>query len=70
MKLNTKVVEGRWDEEDGVWNITLENQKDKGRWKDWAHVFINGTGSSYCGHYKDALLTSSRHSKQLEVARY
>jgi len=21
MKLNTKVVEGRWDEEDGVWNL-------------------------------------------------
>jgi cation diffusion facilitator CzcD-associated flavoprotein CzcO len=44
MKLNTKVVEGKWDPEDGVWHITLENQKDKGRWKDWAHVFINGSG--------------------------
>ena len=46
MKLNTKVVEGRWDESEGVWHITLENQKDKGRWMDWAHVFINGTGKS------------------------
>jgi cation diffusion facilitator CzcD-associated flavoprotein CzcO len=44
MKLNTKVVECRWDEEHGVWNITLENQATKGRWKDWAHVLINGTG--------------------------
>ncbi|KAF2669324.1 FAD/NAD(P)-binding domain-containing protein [Microthyrium microscopicum] len=44
MKLNTKVIEGKWDETDGIWNITLENQKDKGVWKDWAHVFINGTG--------------------------
>lgn len=44
MKLNTKVVEGKWDADDGVWQLTLENQKDKGRWKDWAHVFINGSG--------------------------
>jgi cation diffusion facilitator CzcD-associated flavoprotein CzcO len=44
MKLNTKVVECRWDEDHGVWNITLENQATKGRWKDWAHVLINGTG--------------------------
>ncbi|PGH26433.1 hypothetical protein AJ80_01931 [Polytolypa hystricis UAMH7299] len=44
MKLNEKVVEGKWDEENGIWNITLENQVTKGRWMDWAHIFINGTG--------------------------
>jgi cation diffusion facilitator CzcD-associated flavoprotein CzcO len=44
MKLNTKVIEGRWDEEEGVWNLTLENQETKEQWHDWAHVFINGTG--------------------------
>lgn len=44
MKLNTKAVEGRWDEDAGIWNITLEDQKDKSLSKDWAHVFINGTG--------------------------
>jgi cation diffusion facilitator CzcD-associated flavoprotein CzcO len=44
MKLNTKVVEGRYDEEAAVWNITTENQTDKTQSKDWAHIFINGTG--------------------------
>jgi cation diffusion facilitator CzcD-associated flavoprotein CzcO len=44
MKLNTKVVECRWDEEHGIWNLTLEDQKTKGRFNDWAHVLINGTG--------------------------
>lgn len=23
---------------------TLEDQTTKGRWRDWAHIFINGTG--------------------------
>ncbi|KAE9986270.1 hypothetical protein EG328_006273 [Venturia inaequalis] len=44
MKLNTRVVECRWDEEDGVWNITLEDQRTKGRYHDWAYILINGTG--------------------------
>ncbi|TID16122.1 CDP-diacylglycerol-glycerol-3-phosphate 3-phosphatidyltransferase [Venturia nashicola] len=46
MELDTKVVESRWDEEQGVWNITLEDQKTNGRYNDWAHVLINGTGIS------------------------
>lgn len=44
MKLNTKVVEGRWDEAKGIWNITLEDQNTKETWQDWAHCLINGTG--------------------------
>jgi len=44
MKLSTKVVEGRWDEEEGVWKLTLEDQNTKELWHDWAHIFINGTG--------------------------
>ncbi|KAF2430448.1 FAD/NAD(P)-binding domain-containing protein [Tothia fuscella] len=44
MKLNTKVVECRWDEADGIWNITLEDQVSKEKWQDWAHVLVNGTG--------------------------
>jgi len=44
MKLSTKVVEGRWDEEEGVWKITLEDQNTKELRHDWAHIFINGTG--------------------------
>jgi cation diffusion facilitator CzcD-associated flavoprotein CzcO len=44
MKLNTKVVECHWDEEGGIWNLTLENQTTKERSQDWSHVLINGTG--------------------------
>lgn len=44
MKLNTKVIEGRWDEEKGIWNLTLEDQVSKELWHDWCHVLINGTG--------------------------
>jgi cation diffusion facilitator CzcD-associated flavoprotein CzcO len=44
MKLNTKVLEGRWDEEKGLWSLTLEDQVTKGTWQDWCHVLINGTG--------------------------
>lgn len=44
MKLNTKVVEGRWDEAKGIWNLTLEDQATKETWQDWAHCLVNGTG--------------------------
>ncbi|KAK5674458.1 hypothetical protein LTS10_012846 [Elasticomyces elasticus] len=44
MKLNSKVVECRWDEEQGIWNITIEDQVTGDRWQDWAHCLVNGTG--------------------------
>jgi len=44
MKLNTKVVECRWDEGKGLWNLTLEDQVTKDLWQDWCHVLVNGTG--------------------------
>ncbi|ROT36335.1 FAD/NAD(P)-binding domain-containing protein [Sodiomyces alkalinus F11] len=44
MKLNTKVVECRWDEPKGLWSITLEDQVTKDTWQDWCHVLVNGTG--------------------------
>ncbi|KAK3710796.1 hypothetical protein LTR37_010020 [Vermiconidia calcicola] len=44
MKLSTKVTEGRWDEEQGIWKLTLEDQNTKEIWHDWCHVWINGTG--------------------------
>ncbi|KAI1850859.1 hypothetical protein JX266_003524 [Neoarthrinium moseri] len=44
MKLNTRVVEGRWDEQKGVWCLTLEDQVTKATWHDWCHCLINGTG--------------------------
>ncbi|OQV09894.1 hypothetical protein CLAIMM_13971 [Cladophialophora immunda] len=44
VKLNTKVMEINWDDNQGVWNIILEDQKTRKTWHDWAHVFVNGTG--------------------------
>ena len=44
MKLDTKVIEAQWNKEAGVWHITLEDQNTLEKWKDWAHVLINGTG--------------------------
>jgi cation diffusion facilitator CzcD-associated flavoprotein CzcO len=44
MKLNTKLVEARWDAEGGLWNITLQDQNTMEIWKDWANVLINGSG--------------------------
>lgn len=44
MKLNTKVVENRWNEEEGKWVITTEDQNTKEKTEDWAHILINGTG--------------------------
>ncbi|KAF2790613.1 FAD/NAD(P)-binding domain-containing protein [Melanomma pulvis-pyrius CBS 109.77] len=44
MKLDSKIIEAQWDDAEGIWNITIENPKTKAISKDWAHVFINGTG--------------------------
>lgn len=44
MKLVTKVLEGKWNQEKAIWELTLEDQKSGKQWHDWAHVFINGTG--------------------------
>ncbi|KAI8629791.1 FAD/NAD(P)-binding domain-containing protein [Xylariaceae sp. FL1651] len=37
MKLNAKVVEGRWNEEKGVWHIIMKNGITKATWQDWCH---------------------------------
>lgn len=44
IKLNTKVIEGCWNDDKGIWDITLENVKTGEQFQDWAHVFVNGTG--------------------------
>ncbi|ERS96873.1 hypothetical protein HMPREF1624_07082 [Sporothrix schenckii ATCC 58251] len=44
IKVNTRVVEARWNEDRGIWDITLEDPKTHETWKDWSHVLINGTG--------------------------
>lgn len=44
MKLNTRVVEIRWNKDSAIWNITLKNTQTNEEWHDWAHCVVNGTG--------------------------
>ncbi|CAK4031916.1 FAD NAD(P)-binding domain-containing [Lecanosticta acicola] len=44
MKLNSKVIEGKWDVNAGIWMLTVEDQRTKKTWNDWAHCLVNGTG--------------------------
>ncbi|KAH7121056.1 hypothetical protein B0J11DRAFT_55998 [Dendryphion nanum] len=44
MKLNSKITETQWDDEEGIWNITIVNPVTGEESKDWAHVFVNGSG--------------------------
>jgi cation diffusion facilitator CzcD-associated flavoprotein CzcO len=38
------VIEARWDEDKGIYSLTLEDQITKGVWQDWCHCLVNGTG--------------------------
>lgn len=44
MKLNSRVLECKWDENEAVWHITVQDTKTGQCWKDWAHCVVNGTG--------------------------
>jgi cation diffusion facilitator CzcD-associated flavoprotein CzcO len=44
MRLNTKVIEARWDEEAGKWTLVLEDQISGEKYEDWCHVLVNGSG--------------------------
>ncbi|PVH68820.1 FAD/NAD(P)-binding domain-containing protein [Cadophora sp. DSE1049] len=44
MKLNTKLVEARWDDKRGKWMVVLEDQVSREKWEDWCHVLVNGSG--------------------------
>lgn len=44
MKLNTKVLSARWDEEAGLWRLKLKNLSDGTVFDDSCNVLINGTG--------------------------
>ena len=44
MKLNTKVVEAKWNVEEGKWHILLQDQVSGEKRVDWAHVLVNGGG--------------------------
>lgn len=46
MQLNSKIVETRWDPKEGIWHLTIENPQTGEKRTDWAHFFVNGTGSS------------------------
>ncbi|OAG43817.1 hypothetical protein AYO21_02044 [Fonsecaea monophora] len=44
IRLNSRVQSTVWDDELGVWKITLLDTVTGERVEDWAHVVINGTG--------------------------
>ncbi|KAK5128236.1 hypothetical protein LTR85_002903 [Meristemomyces frigidus] len=44
IKLNSKVLEASWDEGQAVWNFIIEDPTTGETRRDWAHVFVNGTG--------------------------
>ncbi|EPE24267.1 FAD/NAD(P)-binding protein [Glarea lozoyensis ATCC 20868] len=44
MKLNSKVIEARWNEAAGKYTIVLENPITGQKWEDWCHVLVNGSG--------------------------
>lgn len=46
MSLNSKIEEARWDDAEGVWNLTVKNPQTGEVRKEWAHVFVNGSGRS------------------------
>ncbi|PVH95804.1 FAD/NAD(P)-binding domain-containing protein [Periconia macrospinosa] len=44
MSLNSKIEEAQWDDGEGVWNLTIKNPQNGEIRKEWAHVFVNGSG--------------------------
>ena len=44
MQLNSKIVEAKWDEEEGKWTLTIENPITKEKRTDWCNVLVNGSG--------------------------
>ncbi|KAL3444192.1 hypothetical protein BJX65DRAFT_297821 [Aspergillus insuetus] len=44
MKLNSRVVECRWDPKEGVWGLKVQNLQTGEMWSDWANIVVNGTG--------------------------
>lgn len=44
MKLNTRVEEIRWSNDEAIWHIKLKDTKTGEIREDWAHSVVNGTG--------------------------
>lgn len=47
MQLNSKIIEAKWDDDEGTWSLTIEDTKTKENRKDWAHCLVNGTGKDW-----------------------
>jgi len=44
IQFETRVVGARWNTQEGIWKITLQNVVTGEEREDWAHFFINGSG--------------------------
>ncbi|EXJ60795.1 hypothetical protein A1O7_04948 [Cladophialophora yegresii CBS 114405] len=44
IKLSHKVIEAKWNEEKGIWNITVEDLTTGNIIHDWGHFMISGSG--------------------------
>lgn len=44
VKLSHKIVGATWEEEEGIWNLEVENLLNNQITKDWCHFLINGSG--------------------------
>ncbi|KAH9987205.1 hypothetical protein F4779DRAFT_611516 [Xylariaceae sp. FL0662B] len=44
IKLSHKVVATRWDEDEGIWNVNVENTSSGEIVHDWCHFMITGSG--------------------------
>jgi cation diffusion facilitator CzcD-associated flavoprotein CzcO len=44
IKLNQKIVGATWDEDQGIYNLEIENVESGETSKDWCHFLINGSG--------------------------
>ncbi|RDL35489.1 Uncharacterized protein BP5553_07420 [Venustampulla echinocandica] len=44
IKLSHKIVGATWDEDEGVWNLDVEELSSGKIFKDWCHFLINGSG--------------------------
>jgi len=63
MQLNSKITEANWNNEEGCWSLTIVNPRTGSMRKDWAHVFVNGTGEIIL-----AGLTNSMRANHLQAS--
>jgi hypothetical protein len=44
IQFNSKITKAAWDQPKAVWNLTITDVVTGQERRDWAHVFVNGTG--------------------------